>query len=148
MAIFGALTIMVFYVFLRIFFDKLSSFLAALAFSLSLMHIHYSRTGFLSISASFFQVLSLLFIFYARKYKKITYIIFGAIFTGLGMYSYTPFIIFPPTIILLLIIDIFINKFSHFDIKKLLIFVVVFIAISIPLLNVIILQPNFYFSHS
>ncbi|MEX1052414.1 MAG: glycosyltransferase family 39 protein [Patescibacteria group bacterium] len=146
-SIFSIGTVSFFYIFLRLFFTKLPSFLTAFAFSFSLIYLHYSRTGFMLTTALFFQIATLVFILIGRNTKKHYLIFIAAVFAGLGMYTYNAFILFPMTIILLLVFDVLSNKFHHIEIKRLILFVFTFIIISLPLLKIVITQPDFYFSH-
>lgn len=146
MTIFGIMTIPFFYIFLRIFFNKKISILSAIALNFSLIHLHYSRIAFMLISAPFFQLISLILFFYGRKTIKFIFFVLSAIFTGLGIYSYNTFILFPFPFFLFLIIDI-IDKKSVYDIKKFLLFFFFFLVISLPLIKIIVTNPQFYFSH-
>lgn len=145
--LFSISTVVAFYFFLRIFFDKISSFLTSIAFSLSLMYLHYSRTGFMLTTSLFFQITTLIFIFKGRKEKNFRFILIGGFFAGLGMYTYNTYILFPPLIILLLIFDIILSKFRRIEIKKLIFFILVFLAVSFPLLKIQINEPEFYSQH-
>ena len=146
-SIIGILTVIAIYIFFRLFFNHKVSLLTALAFNFSLIHIHYSRIAYNIIYLPLFQLMSLIFIIMGRKKNNLVFIIFSAIFAGLGLHSYHPFILFPLTIIFLLLIDIYKQKFSTVKIKELLLFIAVFIIIGLPILKVMIFQPNLYFSH-
>jgi len=147
MALLGIIAIPLFYVFLRYFFDKKISFLTAFAMSFSLIHIYYSRVTFMVISAQFFQILSLIFFIQFDKNRKLYSLILCAICTGLGLYSYYVFILFPFTLIVYLLTKILITKFSFKEIKYLLIFLLFFILFSIPFERIIFFQSKFYFDH-
>lgn len=146
-SIIGIMTIIVLYIFFRLFFNKKVSLLTTVAFNFSLIHIHYSRVSYNVIYLPFIQLMSLIFIIKARKKNNLIFTILSAFFAGLGLHSYHPFILFPFTIVILLLIDIYKQKFPINKIKELLLFITVFIIISLPILKVIIYQPNFYFSH-
>jgi 4-amino-4-deoxy-L-arabinose transferase-like glycosyltransferase len=146
-AIAGILTIIVFYIFLRLFFNKKVSLLTAIAFNFSLIHIHYSRIAYNVIFVPLIQLMSLIFFILYRKKGRSFFIILSAIFSGLGFHCYHVFILFPFSIILLLIFDICRNRFSISKIKQLFLFVIFFVVVSLPILKVMILQPDFYFSH-
>lgn len=146
-ALFSITTVVTFYFFLRVFFDETASFLTSIVLSLSLMYLHYSRTGFMLTTSLFFQITTLIFIFKGRKEKKFRFILIGGFFAGLGMYTYNAYILFPLLIILLLIFDIILSKFRRIEIKKLIFFILVFLAVSFPLLKIQINEPEFYFQH-
>lgn len=107
MTIFGILTIPLLYIFLRLFFNKLPSFLTSIALCFSLYHIHFSRTAFTPVTPPFFQLIAFIFLVLGIKNKKTILIIPSAIFTGLGLYSYNPFILFPFIIALPLLQNVF-----------------------------------------
>lgn len=146
-AIAGILTVIIFYIFLRLFFNKKISLLATVAFNFSLIHLHYSRVAYNVIYLPLIQLLSLIFFICYRKKKRSIFIILSAIFSGFGFHSYHVFILFPITIIVLLITDIFRHNFSLLRIKQLFLYIIFFVLISFPILKVMVFQPDFYFSH-
>lgn len=146
MAIFGILTVPLFYILLRIFTKRKSAFLTTVAFNFSLLHLTYSRIAFMLISAPFFQVLALSFFFLSQKTKRQSLLILSAIFTGLGMYSYNAFILFPIPFFSFLFFEVF-RKKTIYEVKKFLLFSLFFLSIFFPLLRIIITKPDFYFAH-
>ncbi|MEQ8191204.1 MAG: glycosyltransferase family 39 protein, partial [Candidatus Eremiobacterota bacterium] len=142
MACFGIATIPLFYIFLRLFFDKISSSLTALALSLSLYHIHYSRLAFMLISVPFTQLLSLIFYILGRRKHNMLYIILSAVFTGLTIYTYNTATVFIATIFLLITIDSGICK------KHKIIFLLIFFITISPLIHLMITSPDLYFAHA
>lgn len=146
MTIFGILTVPLLYIFLRIFTERKSAILTTVAFNFSLFHLSYSRIAFMLISAPFFQLISLILFLYGKKTKKYSFFMLSAIFTGLGIYSYNAFILFPLTLFLMLIFDI-IRKKSSYDFKKFIFFSIFFSIVTFPLIKIILTKPTFYFSH-
>lgn len=146
-AIAGILTIIAFYVFLRLFFNKKVSLLTTAAFNFSLIHIHYSRIAYNVIYLPFLQLMSVIFFILYRRKNNSLFIILSAIFAGLGFHSYHVFILFPLSLIFSLAVDICHHKFSFQKIKQLCLFILFFILASLPILKVMIFQPDFYFSH-
>lgn len=146
-AISGILTIIALYVFLRLFFNKRTSLLTVIAFNFSLIHIHYSRISYNVIYVPLIQLISLIFFILYRKKGKSFLIILSAIFSGLGFHCYHVFILFPFSIIIILVFDVCLRKFSILKIKQLFLFIIFFILISFPILKVMVFQPDFYFSH-
>jgi len=147
MAIFGIITIPLFYIFLRLFFQKFVSSLGTLFLGMSLIHIHYSRIGFKVASAPVFAILTLIFIIRAEKHKKNIDIALAGLFCGLGLYSYNAFAVFPIIILVFLLIRVFASRFSTFHIKRFIIFTAVFLLSGFLLINFIIQNPNAYLSH-
>jgi 4-amino-4-deoxy-L-arabinose transferase-like glycosyltransferase len=146
-AIAGILTIIAFYVFLRLFFNKKVSILTTIAFNFSLIHIHYSRIAYNVIYLPLLQLMSLIFFILYRRKNNSLFIILSAIFAGFGFHSYHVFILFPLSLISLLVVDIYRYKFSFLKIKQLFLFIVFFGIVSFPILKVMVFQPDFYFSH-
>ena len=147
MAFFGIITIPLFYIFLRLFFQKFPSFLGTLFLSLSLIHIYYSRIGFKVISAPAFVILTLIFLIRAERNKNNTDIALAGLFCGLGLYSYNAFVVFPITIFALLLIRIIASRFSTLHIKRFIIFTLIFLLSGSQLINFFIQNPNAYLSH-
>lgn len=146
-AIAGILTIIAFYVFLRLFFNKKVSILTTIAFNFSLIHIHYSRIAYNVIYLPLLQLISLIFFILYRRKNNSLFIILSAIFAGFGFHSYHVFILFPLSLIFLLAVDIYRYKFSFLKIKQLFLFIIFFGIVSFPILKVMVFQPDFYFSH-
>lgn len=146
MTIFGILTIPLLYVFLRLFFNKPAAFLTSIAFCLSLYHIHFSRTAFTPVTPPFFQLIAFIFLILGVKKKKTILIVLSAIFTGLGLYSYNPFILFPVVIVFPLLYNVFKHRLRRKDIQTLFLFILFVFIVSLPLLQIIVFQPSFYFS--
>lgn len=147
MAFFGIITIPLFYIFLRLFFKKFVSYLGTLFLGMSLIHVYYSRVGFKVIAAPVFAILSLIFLIRAARSKKNIEIALCGIFCGLGVYSYNAYIVFPVTIFSLLLIRIFISRFSSLHIKRFIVFTIFFLLSSSQLINFFIQNPNAYLSH-
>lgn len=147
MAIFGIITIPLFYIFLRQFFGTYASFWTTFCLSLSLYHLHYSRIGFMLISAPVFQLLTLIFLILWIRREKSIFAIMGGIFMGLGLYTYNTFTFFPLMIPFFLLSFLSIKKLAK-RWKGLVFFLVSFALISYPLLRVVIFQPDYYFSHA
>lgn len=147
MALFGIVTIPLFYIFTRQFFDKFPSFWATVTLGLSLYHIHYSRIGFMLISAPVFQLLTLILLTLWVKKGKTIYSVLAGLFLGLGIYTYNTFLFFP------LIIPLFL--YSQLELRQLvsrwkglLFFVCTFLIVAFPLFRVIFFQSDYYFSHA
>lgn len=147
MTIFGILTIPLLYIFLRLFFGKPTALLTSLAFCFSLYHIQFSRIAFMLISAPFFQLVAFIFLVAGIKKKKNVFIVLSGVFTGLGLYSYNTFTLFPTVIVLPLLYNVFKHRLSRKAIQTLFLFILSVFIVSLPLLRIIVSQPSFYFSH-
>lgn len=146
-AFMGALSIPLFYLFLRLFFRRFSSFVTSCALCFSLMHIHYSRTAFFLITTLVFQISSLIFLFLGTRRKNYWHIGFAAIFAGLGMYTYNSFVLYPATVALFLALRVFASRFNKFSIYAFLLFIFVFILTGSGLFKLIYEKPDFYLGH-
>lgn len=147
MALFGIITIPLFYIFVRQFFGSFSSYWATFTLTLSLYHIHYSRIGFMLISAPVFQLLTLIFLTFWIKKQKNIYAIVAGIVLGLGLYTYNTFIFFPFMIPFFLVSFLSIKKLAN-RWRGLLLFILTFIVISYPLIRVVLFDSDYYFSHA
>lgn len=147
MALFGIATIGLMYVFLRLFFHRPVSILTSFAFAFSLYHLHFSRIAFMLISAPFFQLLALIFFFAGERKKNLCFIAASGIMTGLGMYSYNSFLLFPITLVGYIVWKLIKSKCSVLEMNTSLVFLGIFFVMSVPLLTTVITKPNFYFSH-
>lgn len=146
MALFGILSIGLFYVLTRFFFDKKISFLTSIAFSFSLIHIHYSRLGFMVISSLLCEILVLIFLALFLKYKRLYFAILTGLFTGVGMLSYNSFILLPPVIFCTFTYLLFKNK-SYFYLISLILLIVSFLIGGFPVILFAFSHPQEYLFH-
>lgn len=144
MALFGIASVGIFYWVLREFFEWRVAWLGTLGMSLSLYHLHYSRLGFMMISALLFQSLALGLYFKFLSKQNNWWLISSAAFVGLGVYSYNSFLFFAGVMVGVVGLMSWLGKDS---IKKGLMFGLVTLIVAWPLVRIIIFQPDFYFSH-
>ncbi len=148
MTFFGIITIPLFYIFLRQSFSKSISILATIALCFSLYHLHYSRIAFMLISAPVFQIIAYWGIFKWRNNKNaLKYLIISAIATGLGIYTYNSFVLFPLSIFSFFTLIAIREKFNKKLLHQVSLFTIIFAIISFPLIKIIIFQSDFYFQH-
>lgn len=147
MAVFGIVTIPLFYILMRLFVHKAPATLASLAFSFSLIHLHFSRMGFMVISAPVFQIAALISLFLATRKKDNRSFAISGIFTGLGIYTYNAFILFPLTLLThpAFAMSAFTKKTSTRN--HMLFFLVAFILILLPLIDFFLKHPIGYLAH-
>lgn len=89
--LFGALSIVCFYILLRLFFDKYLSFLTANIMAFSYPHLVISRLAYEITASLFFQILSLIFIYLYYKKGASRYAVGLALSIGAGLYTYVGF---------------------------------------------------------
>ncbi len=134
--VFGAMSIVVFYIFLRLFFKKLIAFVTSLVMTFSYPHVAVSRLAFEITASLFFQILAAIFLYLAYKTNKPKYYMGIGLALGAGLYTYVGFRTFAIGLLLVSFIllmkkkDIVKNRIVHF----LLIIVVLFISAA-PLLS-------------
>jgi hypothetical protein len=89
--IFGALSIGAFYILLRLFFTRKTSFLVSLLMLFSYPFIIISRLAYEGTPSIFFQILTVIFLCLAWKYKDIRYYAAVGLTLGAGFYTYVGF---------------------------------------------------------
>ena len=144
MAFFGILTIPFFYFFIKRLYGSTVSVIITLLFAFSLIHLHYSRIGFMLISAPLFVIGTLYFFSRFIAKKRLPALIVSAVFCGLGMYSYNSYILFPPLMMLGLVLLLFTKRIR---LQHVALFVCAFTAAASILLAQIAANPKEYFSH-
>ncbi|MDO8497300.1 MAG: glycosyltransferase family 39 protein [bacterium] len=147
MAIFGIVTVSVFYILARLFFNKSVSFILTLAFGFSLFHLHFSRLGFMVIASPLFTELTILFLYLYEKKKHLLYFFSSAVALGTGMYSYNTFILFVGIVLAYVVAKSFTSSERIYRPTYLIMYISVFLIIAFPLVTLIVLKPNFYFGH-
>lgn len=144
MAFFGILTIPLFYFFIRKLFGSTVSVIFTLLFSFSLFHLHYSRIGFMLISAPFFVIGTLYFFSRFLTDKRYLSLVLTGIFCGLGMYSYNSYILFPP---LLFLAFMYLWAVKRVSWKHGVIFTLTFFISASLIIGQLAANPKEYFSH-
>ncbi len=144
MAFFGIITIPFMYLFIKKLYGSTVSVIITLLFSFSLIHLHYSRIGFMLISAPFFVTGTLYFFSLFLSNKTYLTLILAAAFCGLGMYSYNSYILFPP---LLFLAFMYLWAVKQISWKHILVFSLTFIITASFLLIQLASGPKEYFSH-
>lgn len=144
MAFFGVITIPLFYFFLKRLFGSTVSAIITLLFSFSMIHIHYSRIGFMLISAPFFVIGTLYFFSRFLTSKSYKSLILTGIFCGLGMYSYNSYILFPPLMFLAFMYLWAVQRISW---KHGIIFALTFFTAASLIIGQLSADPKEYFSH-
>ncbi|MDA1317302.1 MAG: glycosyltransferase family 39 protein [bacterium] len=144
MALFGVLIIPLFYLTLRKLFSINVSTIISLFFSFALFYLHFSRMGFMLISAPLFAIGALYFFFEFIKTKQYRMLIISAIICGIGMYSYNTYPLFPPTIGIALLYLWFRKKISLLHIIT---FILAFAASASLLIYQAVQDPETFFSH-
>lgn len=146
-AFWGIIAVPILYLFLRQFFSKKSSLLTSLAFSFSLFQIHFSRIAYMLISAPVFELLSLYFLIKAFSSGKNPFFALAGLFLGLGMYTYNTFPTFAVSLVFISLVELFFSNAKRRYTVSLLLFLSIFTITSLPLLKMMVLQPNYYFGH-
>jgi len=82
----GSLTVVLFFIFLKIFFSLKIAFLASLLLSFSHYHIAYSRMALSNIWTPFWEVLTFLLLFQGLKKNSWAYLSATGASLGLGLY--------------------------------------------------------------
>lgn len=144
MAFFGIITIPFAYLLVKRLYGSTVSVIITILFSLSLIHLHYSRIGFMLISAPFFVMGTLYFFTSFLSNKRYLSLVLAAIFCGLGMYSYNSYILFPP---LLFLAFMYLWVTKRISWKHVAVFTFTFVAAASILLVQLASDPKEYFSH-
>ena len=129
---------------MRQYFQETVSVASTLLLVFSLVHIHFSRIGFMVISSPLFTIASFLFLTLGIQKKLKRYFFLLGIFLSLGLYSYNSFLPFP---LLIIASMIFLLAFKKIDLQNFTYFILPFILLSFPLVHLILTKPEFYFSH-
>ncbi len=138
--LFGAFSVAVFYIFLRLFFNPVIAVLGASMMIFQYTHIVLSRLAYEPIPSLFFQILTLLFIFLYIKNKNIYNLAGIALSLGGGLYTYLNFRPFAVVIFLFTMLFIFYSNREKF-IRSAVFFVTVFLISIMPLITSWILDP-------
>lgn len=138
-AIFGILSILVFFILLKNVLKEggkpYFSFLGAFILTTSRWFINFSRFSFEATFLLFIELLSLLFILLFIKKRDNLFLFLSAIFAGLSFLSYTPGRIF----FLLPLTYLFIKKINF---KKIFYFILTFLIISAPLIFYLLVHKD------
>lgn len=111
---FGAANVALIYLFFRLFFNRKIAIASSLLFMFSYIHITISRFGYEMTVGIFFQILSLILLFIAKKKHSNHYLILFGFAIGLGLFSY---LAFRTIALILLIVSLF--YLDHFsDIRE------------------------------
>lgn len=94
-ALLGILTIPLFYLFIRSFFNQQTALFSTFFLAISRWHIHLSRLGLMSITTTLFQAGVFLFLLKGLKTKKISDFILAGVFLALGLNGYMAFRFLP-----------------------------------------------------
>ncbi len=144
MALFGIVTIPIFYLVLRKLFSQYLSFFVSMLLSFALFHLHYSRMGFMLISAPLFVTGTLYFFFDFLHNKSFKSLVLSAFICGVGAYSYNSYVLFPPTIVAALLALLLIKRVTF---RHLVVFLIGCAIGASLLLYQIAQDPIHYFNH-
>ncbi|QQS43359.1 glycosyltransferase family 39 protein [Candidatus Roizmanbacteria bacterium] len=144
MAFFGIITVPLFYFFIKKLYGSTVSVIMTILFSNSLIHLHYSRIGFMLISAPLFVIGTLYFFSTFLLDKKYRSLMLSAVFCGLGMYSYNSYILFPPLLFLAFLYLWIIRRITW---RHVTVFMLTFFVSASLLLVQLATDPKEYFSH-
>lgn len=134
--LFGVMSVVLFYVFLRLFFKRSVAFAVSLVLVFSYPHVAVSRLAYEITASLFFQILAVIFLYLAYKTNNVRYYVGTGLALGAGLYTYVGFRTFAIGLLLVSFIilmkkkDIIRNKIGYF----LLIIVTLFIS-AVPLLS-------------
>lgn len=145
-AVFGILSVIVFYLTIRIIFKQYNNktikqflpFLLTLVFLTSRWFINFSRFSFEPTLLLFLELTSIYFLLKSFETKKWNYLIFSGIFAGLAFNSYTPgrffFIVTLALIFFKNIKSLNLKQFNFVLVKKVLHFIIPFVIVITPLI--------------
>ena len=107
----GASTCLLVYLVLRFHFKETIAFSTAILSCFSFWHLHFSRLAFRGILVPFFILLSLLvFEWSKRRHHSFPFMLSLGLISGVGLYSYIAYRIFPLLLILVILHDFVISK--------------------------------------
>lgn len=131
--LFGAFSIVAFYIFLRLFFNPVIAVLGSSLMVFQYTHIVLSRLAYEPIPSLFFQILTLIFVFLYIKNKNIFYLAGTALSLGGGLYTYLNFRPFAAVMFLVVLVLIFYLGRKNF-IKSAGLFCIIFLISVMPLI--------------
>lgn len=141
--LFGIGNCILFYFFLRLFFDKKISFFGNLLFLSSYVHIIISRFAYEMTAGIFFEIAFLISFFLYIKKKSFINLFLISLSLGIGLYTYLGFRIFALTAFLISLFCILKNQFSiKSKFLHTIIFVVSLLIILFPLINYSFKNPE------
>ncbi len=122
--IFGAASVAVFFVLLRIFFSRSISFATSLLMMFAYPLIVLSRLAYEITPSLFFQIVTVIFLYLSLKSRDVRYFSAVGIFLGMGLFTYVGFRTFAVLILLLAGYFIFIKTKDHKKSSKEALFVI------------------------
>lgn len=135
-AIFSALSIPIFFIFVKYLFGFKTAIFSSILFLTSHLWLAMSRLAINNSQIVFFELITFIFLFLALKKNKIYYFFLTGIGCGLMFYLYAGFRVVPLIVALILIYDSFLKNRENFNFKDLLLKIVViligFLIISLP----------------
>lgn len=135
-ALLGILTIPLFYLFIRYFFNQQAALFSTFLLAISRWHIHLSRLGLMSITTTLFQAGFFLFLLKGLKTKKILDFILAGIFLTLGLNSYMAFRFLPLILIAFLCFLFFTQReIVKNNLRGLILFSITTVILLLPLLT-------------
>lgn len=145
-ALWGVLSILLFYLLLRTHFKITASLLATLFFSFSLIHLHYSRVGFMLISSICFALGTLIFLQLSNKYKDYRFALPAGVLLGLGIYSYNAYPVFMATILSILVVNLSLKR-TREELKMVVVFLLSAFIVCLPFFNWVVHNFDTYIKH-
>lgn len=134
-ALLGILTIPLFYLFIRYFFNQQTALFSTFLLAISRWHIHLSRLGLMSITTTLFQAGVFLFLLKGLRTKKISDFILAGVFLALGLNSYMAFRFLPLIFLIFLFFLLSTNQLSlQKSIWGLFIFCITTLTLVLPLM--------------
>lgn len=140
-ALFSALSIPIFYFFVKYLFNKRVAIFSSILFVSSHLWIAMSRLAINNTQIVFLELLAFYFLFLSLKTKNIIYFILLGITLSMTFYLYAGFRIVPLIILLTVIKEIIFNKNRPQLILKFLLSAFIFIILSLPQINFYLKNP-------
>lgn len=134
--LFGVLSVIAFYILLRLFFNKTVSFFSSLLMMFSYPLIIVSRMAFEITPSLFFQIVTMISLYLVWKKNDLKYYVAVGLSLGAGLYTYIGFRTFA-LVILALGIFIAIKKTKHFKkaLQKIGVLVIGMFIVAAPLFS-------------
>lgn len=143
-AIIAILTDILFFKLLKGYVPTKIAFLITLLFATNIWFLNFARGSWPNMAAVLFGLL-VVYLFQKSQYQDNKFLILSGVAAGFCTYVYQAAIVFPISVILYLFFLLIKNK-SKFEIKKLVIFITPFIAVSLPLLIFSIIDIDSFLS--
>ena len=149
MAILGVATVPLAYLLFRPGFGRWVAIFATVALTFSYWHIHFSRVAFMIISMPMIISLAALATLWAiRSARKWPWFLAG-LALGAGVYSYGGYLLFPAAVAILLAVHLALHRRQWREhLLRYLLMGAGFVLIALPMIQLVVRSPDFYFSHT